>query len=106
MQGTNEFKNIKQIGAGNKISIALSNSGEVYTWGIIGTQTEKEPRKEEKLSNIKKVDAYGNNFYAIDEEGNAYIWGKGYNEPTKIETDIKYVDITSKLLLRRKWASI
>ena len=95
-----------EVSAGEQYSVAVAKSGKVYTWGIIGTQTEKEPRKEEKLSNIKKVDAYGNNFYAIDEEGKAYIWGKGYNEPTKIETDIKYVDITSKLLLRRKWASI
>lgn len=110
MQGEDEFKNIKQIGAGNKASIALSQAGEVYTWGICYTNAVakniKEPKKEENLTNIKAVEAYGNNFYAIDKNGKAYIWGKGYSEPTQIETDIKYVGITSKLLLRRKWISI
>lgn len=95
--------NIIDIGAGNKISIALDQNGEVYIWGNcyngISTNTIKEPTKEEKLSDIIAVDAKGENFYAIDRSGNAYVWGKGYEEPTKIESSIKYIDVSGKLLL-------
>lgn len=110
MQGVNELKNIKHIGAGNKISIALSNSREVFTWGMCykGSNIEivKEPIKVENLSNIISVEAYGDNFYALEDTGSVYVWGKGYEIPTKIESEIKYVEISGKLLLRRKWTCI
>lgn len=110
MQGTNELKNIKKIGAGNKISIALSRDGEVYIWGrcykASNIETIKEPTKQDSLSNIISVEAYGDNFYALDSEGNVYVWGRGYSNPTKIESDIKYVEISGKILLRREWTCI
>lgn len=98
-----ELKNIVDIGAGNKISIAVNEAGEVFTWGkCYEGNTEKiikEPKKEESLTDVISVDANGENFYAVDRSGNAYIWGKGYNKPTKIESQIKYIDISGKLLL-------
>lgn len=121
MMGGNELENIVDIGAGNKISIALDNLGKVYTWGVIksvnkttstneqtGETTEKsenivekieEPTEVTSLPNVIAVDAFGDNFYAVDSDGFAYIWGKGYSEPTKIDTKYKMADVDGKLLL-------
>lgn len=98
-----KMKDIVDIGAGNKMSIALDKDGNVYTWGICyynqTSSVVKEPKKEELLSNIRAVDTYGENFYAVGENGILYIWGKGYAEPTRVESNIKYIDIEGKLLL-------
>lgn len=104
----NELNNIVDIGAGNKISIALSKEGKVYTWGADKNISEVLDiiSVQDTDTKIVAIDANGNNFYALDNKGAAYIWGQGYNEPEKIQTDIKYIDVDGKLLLRRKWISI
>ncbi|MCI8621397.1 MAG: hypothetical protein HFJ50_06730 [Clostridia bacterium] len=88
-------------------NIALSKNGEVYTWGAytyendLGkdiTENRNEPVKE-NLANISRISVFENNFYAIDKEGNLFVWGKGYKEPTKLETKVKIADIDGKLLL-------
>ena len=98
-----QMKDIVDIGAGNKISIALNKDGNVYTWGNCYSNqtavTVKEPKKEELLSNIRAVEAYGENFYAVGTNGILYTWGKGYLEPTRVESNIKYIDVKGKLLL-------
>lgn len=114
------LENIVDIGAGTASGIALSKSGEVYTWGkysyieyiekedIAGNITVEEKahteniltaRKEERLENIVEVDAYKNRFYAVDENGNVYVWGEGYSEPTKIETDKLILKVEGNILL-------
>lgn len=115
------LENIVDIGAGNKISIALDNSGKVYTWGNIkyttkisstneqtGEITETYEDKEEKieeptevvsLNNVIAIDAFGDNFYAVDSDGFAYVWGKGYSKPTKIDSKYKMADVDGELLL-------
>lgn len=121
MIGENELENIIDIGAGNKIMIALDNTGKVYTWGNIKSvnkETEaneqtgeiienlkdieekiQEPKEATSLRGVIAVDAFGDNFYAVDSDGFAYIWGKGYEEPTKIDTKYKMVDVDGRLLL-------
>lgn len=95
MISNQELKNIVDIGAGNKISIALSDSGKVYTW----SSANKEPKLEENLSNIIKVDAYEDKFLAIDNEGKAYVWNIGNASINKLESDIKYIDVDGEWLL-------
>lgn len=121
MVAGNELENIVDIGAGNKIMIALSHSGKVYTWGNIKSVTKttetneqtgdvteilndteekvEEPTEVTAFSNVIAVDSFGDNFYAVDSDGFAYIWGKGYTEPTKIDTKYKMADVDGRLLL-------
>lgn len=131
MVNGNEFENIVDIGAGNKIMIALDDDGKVYTWGSgagitealpstgTGTGTgagtsagtgennaeastpeaKEEPSEVLGLANVVAIDAFGDNFYAVDSDGFAYIWGKEYAGPTKIDTKYKMVDVDGKLLL-------
>ena len=114
------LKDITKIGAGAEAAIALGNDGQVYTWGLCyksekkivqdkdGQEIEEtiEVAEEkdraavvEGLSDIIEVSAKGDNFYAVDINGNAYIWGKGYEKPTKIETSLKIADVNGELLL-------
>lgn len=116
----NEFKDIRDIGAGTANRIALDKNGEVYIWGAYKKNKEenetdsegnaitkvtevseiiKEPTKVEGLENIITIDAYEENFYAVAEDGTAYIWGKGYTKPTKVDTDVKIADVDGNLLL-------
>lgn len=58
MANGEELKNIIDIGVGNKISIALNNNGEVFTWGIYKHLDEnsnevQEERKEPVKENLR-----------------------------------------------------
>lgn len=101
---------IKQISTGNAHSLALSENGEVYAWGLgtngqIGngeTISQNAPVKVEGLSDIKKVEAYKNISLALSNDGIVYIWGEGRTSlPMKLVLSEKIVDISGNLLLDR-----
>ena len=73
-----ELKNILDIGIGKNSGIAVNSNGEVYTWGkTISSNADedgedtgavnKKAKKVEGLSNICKVEAKNENYYAIDD---------------------------------------
>lgn len=74
---------IADISVSGGRAIALSRSGDVYTWGYTGTdfyyadkaETEfSKPQKAEGLSNVRKISA-GGHFLALDASGKVYGWG-------------------------------
>ena len=71
-----ELKNILDIGIGKNSGIAVNSNGEVYTFGktisssVDGEDTETVSNKAKKvdgLSNICKVEAKDENYYAVDD---------------------------------------
>lgn len=101
---------IKQISTGNAHSLALTENGEVYAWGLgtkgqIGngeTGKQNTPIKVEGLSNIKKVEAYKNISLALSNDGIVYIWGEDKSSlPMKLVLSDKIIDISGRLLLNR-----
>ena len=102
------LEDIIDIGAGEASSIAVNKAGEVYTWGeqysfnakgqVVVTKLEKAT-KVDNLSNIKHVDCYGNNFYALDNDGKVYVWGKNYIQMVELTTASKIEEIDGTLLL-------
>lgn len=73
--------------AGYYHAVALTESGEVYSWGYngygqLGNGTKDNfsiPQKIEGLSNIVKVDAYKYITIALNADGKVYVCGQGYN---------------------------
>ena len=71
------------VTAGKYFSIALTEKGEVYSWGVgreyaLGhgsRDTLKHPEKISTLSSIKQVSSGRNFAVALDSEGHVYTWG-------------------------------
>ena len=85
---------VKQIGVGDEFVIALTNNGDVYSWGgnsyseigIEGYNTSKPyqvPRKV-KISNIEKIYVFGKQVVALSKEGVAYYWGYAVDSSDKV----------------------
>ena len=87
---TNALSNIVQITAGDQVTCALSDEGEVYCWGEggdgrlgDGTNTDRSyPAKviagsgeTDPLSNIVQIAAYDDHVCALSESGEVYCWG-------------------------------
>ena len=86
--------NIKQIGVGDEFVIALTNNGDVYSWGgnsyseigIEGYNTSKPyqvPRKV-YIENIEKIYVFGKQVAALSKEGIAYYWGYAVDDNERI----------------------
>lgn len=85
-----DLDNIKQISGGDCFSVALTNEGTVYAWGLgttgqIGNAASGNvyiPTQvvglngEGYLTNIKQIDAGGIHTLALTEEGTVYAWGR------------------------------
>lgn len=87
VMGELEGKRVVDVGAGRHFTAAVTESGEVYTWGMgrdyaLGhgdRNQEKHPKKVQGLENIIKI-ACGRNFcIAIDKQGNLFSWGSNEN---------------------------
>ena len=85
--------NVLRISAGASHMLAVTNSGEVYAWGL-GTSGQLgqgntnsysyavkvlDENGVEYLNNIIDVNAGANHSLALDKDGNVYAWGKGGN---------------------------
>ncbi|MBO5478752.1 MAG: cadherin-like beta sandwich domain-containing protein [Clostridia bacterium] len=96
MQNGQELQNVKDIGAGNSIAIAVTNEGKVYTWGA----NRQVATLKEDISDIVKVEAYEGTFYAISIEGKVYTWNKENETVTQIENEGKeIVEVSGKIML-------
>ena len=77
-----ELDNIKQVSGGHDFSVALTNDGEVYTWGLGtsgqlgngGAVTSYIPVKV-GITNVTKVDAGGLQTLALKDDKTVWSWG-------------------------------
>lgn len=91
---TNYLSNIVAIAAGNKFSLALTENGQVLTWGWDNFDTLGNGQNVEytdtpqyvvgvdgigTLSNIKAISAGPNCVAALDNDGSVYTWGWNYD---------------------------
>lgn len=104
---------IKDIAVGNYQTLALSETGKVYSWGLgssgqlgIGNRNNKYTPVVvtdiygNPLEDIVKVEAGENVSFAIDSKGDLYAWGYGYVEKAqKLDVIDNIVDVTSKYVL-------
>ena len=120
------LENIIDVKTGYYHAIALTEDGQVYTWGYNGhgqlgtgnTTWENRPVKitaknmvtikdgittTEKALNmgkIVKVDAWQHMSSVLNENGEVYVFGYGYGtNPIKVNFDKKVIDISGKLVL-------
>ena len=85
--GTGSLSNIKDISAGNNFSMAVSEFGDVYTWGSnenskLGTEQITDqilPKKNGNMPNGIIVSAGYNHAVCVNIEGRVYDWGNGEN---------------------------
>ncbi|MBQ2938059.1 MAG: cadherin-like beta sandwich domain-containing protein [Clostridia bacterium] len=99
---------IVDIESGYYHSIALTENGEVYTWGYnyqgqCGNGTAQNvltPIKVTGLTNIVKINAYKYMTIALTENGEVYVWGSGYGAtPVKLNFTRKIIDIAGNIVL-------
>ena len=99
---------IVDVKSGYYHSIALTENGEVYTWGYnyygqLGngnTQNSVTPIKLSSLGNVTKIDAYKYITIILNDAGEVYVWGNGYGTtPKKLNFSRKVIDIAGNIVL-------
>ena len=99
---------IVDVKSGYYHSIALTENGEVYTWGYnyygqLGngnTQNSVTPIKLSSLGNVTKIDAYKYMTIILNDAGEVYVWGNGYGAtPKKLNFSRKVIDIAGNIVL-------
>ena len=83
--------NIKAVSAGNTFAFAITNSNEVYAWGLnasgqlgVGDTTLRTTAVKTKFSNIEQIEGGGNHAVAVATDGS--VWGAGYNHYGQLAT--------------------
>ena len=99
---------IVDVKSGYYHCIALTENGEVYTWGYnyygqLGngkTETSINPIKLDKLGKVIKIDAYKYMTIILNDAGEVYVWGNGYgSNPVKLNFSRKVIDIAGNIIL-------
>ena len=107
-QITDIKEKITDVKTGYYHSIALTENGEVYTWGYngngqLGNGTREDslvPVKVAGLKNVTKVNAYKYMTIALTQNGEVYAWGSGYGaKPVKLNFTRKIIDVSGNLVL-------
>ena len=107
-QITDIKEKITDVKTGYYHSIALTEKGEVYTWGYngngqLGNGTREDslvPVKVAGLKNVTKVNAYKYMTIALTQNGEVYAWGSGYGaKPVKLNFTRKIIDVSGNLVL-------
>ena len=93
------LSNVKYVSLGHSHSAAVTESGDLYTWGNNdngqlgdGTRISRYvPQKVSGISNVKYISLAADRSAAVTENGDVYIWGSwiGYtrdNDPADILT--------------------
>jgi len=105
---------IVEIAVGNNHVLALTEEGNIYGWGLnnygqVGNGTTANQVSQatvinifgNELSKIIRVEAHGDNSFAINEDGDVWAWGKDFgNKATKL-TDLKNViDVSTSYFIK------
>ena len=107
-QITDITEKITDVKTGYYHSIALTEKGEVYTWGYngygqLGNGTREDslvPVKVAGIKNVTKVNAYKYMTIALTQNGEVYAWGSGYGaKPVKLNFTRKIIDVSGNLVL-------
>ncbi|SLM27868.1 exported hypothetical protein [Desulfamplus magnetovallimortis] len=107
ISGDLDTLNITSIEAGYLQGFALTDTGDVYSWGgqyygVLGTGVAEgsaiaTPAKIASLSNITKMDVYYIDGVALDTTGDVFAWGNQFGQglPQEIAffEDITVVDV-------------
>lgn len=94
--GTNNLSNIVAASAGGNTSLALTEDGQVFTWGILpGTNLPvyvPNPANNGNLQHIVQVSAGDSNMVALSDDGTVYTWGyyngQGADRPSKYPNQV------------------
>lgn len=76
-----DIENVQSIAAGTYHTMALTNEGDIITWGYnshgqLGDyRSSYITQRIDSISNVKYISAGENGSMAIDENGNVYVWG-------------------------------
>lgn len=108
---------IVQVSCGEQFTLALSENGDIYSWGDgangqLGLGYVVEQLEPKKISNFSsedvvftKISAGKEHALALSDSGDIYVWGgnmfgqlglnhyKPYNRPQKLPSELKFVDI-------------
>ena len=107
-QITEITEKITDVKTGYYHSIALTEKGEVYTWGYNGygqlgngtSENSTTPVKVTGLKNVAKIDAYKYMTIVSTQNGEVYVWGRGYGKtPVKLNFSRKIIDVAGNIVL-------
>eukprot|EP00916_Digyalum_oweni_P013075 GHVL01021502.1.p1 GENE.GHVL01021502.1~~GHVL01021502.1.p1 ORF type:complete len:438 (-),score=88.76 GHVL01021502.1:2076-3389(-) len=103
-------KKVKKIGAGKSYSAALTEDGEIYTWGMdkygelgVGKISRKleYPHKVEKLSNVTDISCGIYHMAAVSSDGFVHSWGYGGDGATghgnRLDTSVPTIVVNPDL---------
>ena len=82
-----------KLSAGNEHALALTKSGELYSWGsaMLTGLDDKEhratPKILEQLTNVKQISCGGLHSMVLNKLGQVYTWGS--NEGGQLGLDFK-----------------
>lgn len=92
---------LRAIAAGKSHSLALTNNGYVYSWGLnnvgqLGRETLSDnnntPMIIESLSDIRAISTSHNHSLALSNSGTVYAWGQNYTGQLGDGTNIDRAD--------------
>ena len=100
---------IVEIAVGDNHVLALTEEGTIYGWGLnnkgqVGNGTTANQLSQatviniygNELSKIIRIEAHGDNSFAINEDGEVYAWGKDFgNKAVKIENLENVIDVST-----------
>ena len=107
-QITEITEKITDVKTGYYHSIALTEKGEVYTWGYNGygqlgngtSENSTTPVKVTGLKNVAKIDAYKYMTIVSTQNGEVYVWGREYGKtPVKLNFSRKIIDVAGNIVL-------
>jgi alpha-tubulin suppressor-like RCC1 family protein len=83
-----KLKSVVKVVARDSFVLALTDIGEVYTWGkynLSDTDFIATPTKIEGLKFIKDIDAQNNRAFAMTEDGRVLTWGSNIDQREYLE---------------------
>ncbi|XP_011268118.1 RCC1 and BTB domain-containing protein 1 [Camponotus floridanus] len=85
---------IVKVVCGAMFTLALTDKGEVYSWGVgLYSKREMNPTKVNmsKIGKVSDIAAQYNMGAAFDENGNVFIWGKYFDQEVSFITQLSNI---------------
>ena len=112
IKGNGKFENVRQISVSSRHCAAVTDTGDLYTWGDneygqLGDGTQEDRSVPQKImSNVSFVTTAPMNTACITNDDELYVWGRGYigdgsgesdcaTTPVMIMGDVASVSIAS-----------